>query len=183
MDLFYVLNFLTGLFGVIVLGLTYTYIDKMEKMGCACSIHPYRDFIKTWSLVALFVVLVGMFAPVRLVNQFDHSLGRAYGLVSFAFLMVHLVYIVMVLVYIDDLIKKKCACSQDIRRELLYIWNIVRALAIFSGLLFVVFIPIGATGMAAINGQGKTIMASTTNPLPALRKLPKSLKKSFNRMK
>jgi hypothetical protein len=183
MDLVHLLTFLTGLFGVIVLGLTYTYIDKMEKMGCACSIHPYRDFIKTWSLVALFVVLVGMFAPVSLVHQFDSSLGRAYAYVSFAFLMAHLVYIVMTLMYIDDLIKKKCACSQDIRRELLYIWFILRALVIFSGLLIVVFIPIGATSMAAVNSQGKNIMTSTTNPLPALRKLPKSLKKSFSRMK
>lgn len=182
MDAFYVLNFLVGLFGIIVLWLTYTYIDKLEKTGCACAQYKYRDFIKTWSLVALFIVLVNMFAPLRLVNQFHDGLGRAYFAFSFVVLIIHLTYIILSLKYLDHMMREKCKCSEDMRRELLYIWFILRALVIFSGLLLAVIIPIGLTSVAVVNSQGKDIMGSTTNPVAGLRKIPKSLKKLKKRV-
>lgn len=181
MDLFYVLNFLMGLFGVIALGLTYTYIDKMEKMGCACSEYKYRDFIKTWSLIALFVVLVMMFAPLKYVNQLSAKMGMAYMVFSALFLVVHVVYIIMTLMYINHLMKEKCKCSEDVRRELLYIWFILRALVIFSIVLFSVIVPLTITSVATINHEGKDIMAATTNPVNSFKKIPKAFKKSMKK--
>jgi ABC-type proline/glycine betaine transport system permease subunit len=166
-----------------MLGLMYTYIDKLEKMGCACSAYKYRDFIKSWSLIALVVVLVMMFAPLGFVQKFHDGLGRAYVAMYFAFLIVHLVYIVLALKYLDHMIREKCKCSEDIRRELLYLWNILRAVVIFSGLIFAVIVPIGLTSVATLNSQGKNILNDTMNPVSGLRKIPKSLKKSLKKFK
>lgn len=182
----YVMNFLMGLFGVIVLAMTYTYIDKMERMGCACSEYKYRGFIKSWSVIALGVVLVMMFAPVKLVHQMSSQLGQAYAAMSAVFLAVHLVYIVMTLMYIDHLMKEKCKCSEDVRRELLYYWFWVRALAIFGTILISIIVPLSMTSVATINREGSQIMRSTINPANSLRdirKIPKSLKKFSSRKK
>lgn len=183
MNLFYVLNFLMGLFGVIALGLTYTYIDKLEKMGCACSAHKYRDFIKTWSLIALFYVLVMMFAPVKMVTQMSAQMGMLYTAFSALFFIVHVVYVVLTLVYINYLITEKCKCSEDVRRELLYVWFILRALVIFSLVLLTILVPLAMTSVGTINAEGKDIMSATVNPVNSAKKIPRTFKKSFRKFK
>ena len=185
MDMYYAMNFLMGLFGVIVLAMTYTYIDKMERMGCACSEYKYRGFIKTWSVVALCVVTVMMFAPVKLVHQLSAELGQAYAVFSALFLVAHLVYIVLTLAYIDHLMKEKCKCSEDARRELLYFWFWVRALAIFGSILISIIVPLSLTSVGTINKEGMQIMRSTINPAESIRdirKIPKSLKSSMKKL-
>lgn len=183
MNMSYVLNFVLGLFGVVALGLTYTYIDHMEKVGCACAEHKYKGFVKTWSVIALFAVLLNMFAPVDLVDDLHEGLGQAYAFIASLFLIVHIVYVVVTLMYLDYLIKEKCKCSEDSRRELLYIWSIVRALVIVTGLLLSVIIPVSLTSVAAISRQSKNIISNTTNPVSGLRKIPKSLAKTFKKYK
>lgn len=183
MDTIYILNFLMGLFGLIVLGLTYTYIDKMEKTGCACSEHKYRKFIKSWSLIALVVVAIMMFVPPRLIEEYSSPLGKVYTYLYVLFLLVHVVYLILSLVYIDYLVKEKCRCSEDMRRELLYFWFILRALIILGLVVLPLFIHIGITSVAMVGKSDKDIMGASGNPVPGLRKLPQSLKKSFSKVK
>ena len=186
MDIYYAMNFLMGLFGVIVLAMTYTYIDKMERLGCACSEYKYRRFIKIWSVIALGGVLVLMFAPVKLVHQLSAPLGPAYSILAALFYAVHLVYVVMTLMYIDHLMKEKCKCSEDVRRELLYFWFWVRALLMFSSVLVTVIVPLSLTSIALLDKEGSNIMRSTINPANSIRdirKIPKSLKKFTSKKK
>jgi uncharacterized membrane protein len=179
MEIFYAMNFLMGLFGLIVLGLTYTYIDKMEKVGCACSEHKYRHFIKVWSLIALIIVGVMMFAPLKLVESFSTELGMAYSVVYVLFLIVHVVYLIMSLMYIDHLVKEKCKCSEDLRRELLYFWFILRALIILGLVILPLFVKLGMTSVGMISDADADIIGATANPVPGLRKVPRSLKNTF----
>ena len=184
MDLYYAMNFLMGLFGVIVLAMTYSYIDKMEKLGCACSEYKYRHFIKTWSVVSLVVVAIMMFVPVKLVHMFSEPMGKAYSVLKTLFLIVHLVYCVLTLMYIDHLMKEKCKCSEDVRRELLYFWFWVRALAIFGSVLVSIVVSLSLTSVATINHEGSKIMQTTINPANAIRdirKIPKSLRAALKK--
>lgn len=182
MDMFYAMNFMVGLFGVIVLAMTYSYIDKMERIGCACSAYKYRGFIKTWSLIAIGAILVMMFAPVKLVHQMSSPLGKAYAGLSAVFWIMHLVYIALALAYVDHLMKEKCKCSEDKRRELLYYWFWLRVLVIFGTVLVNVIVPLSMTSVANINHEGRDILMATVNPVAAIRKLPKSVKKLSKKM-
>lgn len=183
MDLFYVLNFLMGLFGLLVLGLTYTYIEKMERIGCACADFKYKKFIKVWTLIAFAVVAVMMFVPLKTVNEFNQSLGMMYGIFHFLFLSIHIVYLILTLVYIDHLVKEKCKCSEDIRRELLYVWFILRAVLLLAFVVLPLFIKLGLTSVAFIERSGSDVMGSTTPRVKDFKKLPKSLRSSFRNMK
>ena len=183
MDIFYVLNFLMGLFGLFVLGLTYTYIDKMEKLGCACAEFKYKKFIKVWTLIAFAVVAIMMFMPLKMVNEFNHSMGMAYGIFHFLFLSIHIVYLILTLLYIDHLVKEKCKCSEDIRRELLYFWFILRAVLLLAFVVLPLFIKLGLTSVAFIQGSGSDIMGSTTPRVKDFKKLPKSLRSSYSSLR
>jgi hypothetical protein len=172
-----------GLFGLFVLGLTYTYIDKMEKLGCACSEYKYRKFIKVWTIIAFAVVAVMMFVPLKTVNWFNQSLGMTYGVFHFMFLTVHIVYLIMTLMYIDHLVKEKCKCSEDIRRELLYIWFLLRAILLLALVVLPLFIKLGLTSVAFIEGSSADVMASTTPSVKDFKKLPKSLRTSYKSLR
>jgi hypothetical protein len=184
MDIFYVLNFLMGLFGLFMIGLTYTYIDKMEKTGCACAEYKYRKFIKVWTVIAFFVVAVIMFVPVKLVHDFNKQLGQAYVLFHFLFVAVHIVYLIMCLMYINHLVREKCKCSDDSRRELLYIWFIFRAILLLALVVLPLFIKLGMTSIAEIEKSGDSIMKSSTVPSTKdFKKIPKSLRSSMKALK
>jgi hypothetical protein len=175
-----ILNFLMGLFGVIILGMTYTYIDKMERLGCACAEHPYRNFIKYWTLVSLFIVVFMMFVPLDVVDGHDSKLGMFYAVFHFLFLVTHLVYLVLSLIYIDHLVKEKCKCSEDVRRELLYFWFLLRAIFLLSVVVIPLFLKLGMTSVAEVNSSEKDIIAATSPRIKDFKKVPKSLRKSFN---
>ena len=185
MDIMYAVNFLMGLFGLIILGMTYAYIDKMEKTGCSCSEHKYRNFIKMWSMISFVVVAIMMFAPAGLVSQYSAQMGWVYLWFYKVFLVVHVVYLILSLVYIDYLVKEKCKCSEDMRRELMYYWFIIRAVLILGLVVLPAFITVGMTsvGMLTSASSSKDIFGATGNPIPGIRKLPKSLKKSFSKVK
>jgi hypothetical protein len=180
-SLFYIMNFLMGVFGVIVLALTYTYIDKMEKLGCACAEYKYRKFIKTWTLISIAIVGVMIFVPLKMVNNFNEQLGAAYSVFHFLFLIIHVVYLIMTLMYIDHLVKEKCKCSEDIRRELLYVWFILRAIILLALVVLPLFVKLGLTSVAFINRSSNKIVSSSTTPnTKDLQKVPKSLRRSFD---
>ena len=48
MNVEYIANLIGSSIGIILLILTYTYIDKLERIGCDCAKHPNRDFVKNY---------------------------------------------------------------------------------------------------------------------------------------
>jgi membrane-associated HD superfamily phosphohydrolase len=155
------------------MGLTYTYIDKLERINCACAEHPYKDFIKKYIIFAICFLLVTAFLPPSLVVG---AVGPVYGIIyliiKWIYVIATVVFFIYALRYVQYLTREKCKCSEDIRRDVLYWWSIIQ-LVIFSILILLPFIIMFASGgyaLAVSSGKSvvsnldKTVMMTTVNP-------------------
>ena len=98
-----------------------SYIYKLEKTGCPCAASPYRNFLKGYMIFAiaylvLMILLTGAFAKG----------GVAQVVIDVLFTLATVVFFILAIVYIRRLVQEKCACSEDVRREVLFYWSIIQ---------------------------------------------------------
>lgn len=174
-----------SIIGVVLMALTYTYIDKLERINCACAEHPYKNFIKNYIIFAICFLLITAFLPPSMVVGF---LGPIYGLVyliiKWVYVIATLVFFIYALRYVQYLTREKCKCSEDIRRDVLYWWSIIQ-LVIFSILIVLPFILMFTTGAFAlamksgkdvVSNLDKTVMMTTVNPVKGVKKASSALR-------
>ena len=171
--------------GVVLMGLTYTYIDKLERINCACAEHPYKKFIKNYIIFAICFLLVTAFLPPSVVIGF---IGPVYGLIYLAikwiYVIATIVFFIYALRYVQYLTREKCKCSEDIRRDVLYWWSITQ-LVIFAILVilpFIMMFTVGAFALAVKSGKGaisnldKTVMMTSINPVKGMKNASSALR-------
>ena len=54
---------------VILLLIIYTYLYKLENIGCECSEHPNKDFIKNFTIIALIYFFITAFVSLKAVAK------------------------------------------------------------------------------------------------------------------
>lgn len=91
----------------------FIYIRDLEKTGCECAIDWKSDFILVYICIFLPIACWNAFAP------FSYTVGAFIGVLTLAF-------IIIVLIYIHDLKKKKCECSESKVRDVLEIVNYIQ---------------------------------------------------------
>jgi len=91
----------------------FVYIRNLEKTGCECAIDWKSDFILVYICIFLPLACWNAFSP------FSYTVGAFIGILTLAF-------IVIVLLYIHDLKKKKCECSESHIRDVLEIVNYIQ---------------------------------------------------------
>jgi hypothetical protein len=128
---------------VILLLIIWSYIYKLESVGCACSDHSNKEFIKTFTIVALVYFFVTAFVSIKSIAK---SMGTAvvqllaFG--TFIFFLTFVVYIYYAFDYVRYLMNEKCKCSDDLRRDIIAIGTMI-SLFLFITLLFtIIIIPI-----------------------------------------
>lgn len=198
MDISYILSVLINFLGAFLLIITYTYIDKLEKTKCQCSEHPYRKFIKGYCIFAIFFIIFTMFMPPHIAaRNFGPMFGLIYLLIIVLFCITTIVFFVYTIIYVRYLTTNKCKCSEDTRREIIFIWSIIE-IACLSALI-ILPLMIGVVGgtyfltlsvMKDVGSSNDKIMSVLLNPLKASLEIPKALKnlpsnskKAFNRYK
>ena len=191
MDVSYILSVLINFLGAFLLIITYTYIDKLEKIGCACSVHKYRKFIKGYSIFAIFFILFTMFMPPNLVSK---TLGSTFGLVYFVaivlFCLATIVFFVYTIVYVRYLMREKCKCSEDVRREIIFAWSIIE-IACLSALIILPLMMgvlggtyfLGISLLKDVKNDETDVVNTLLNPVKALSKFPKNVKDLPSNMK
>lgn len=178
----FVIRFLVGILFLIA----YTYIQKLEDTGCACSQHEYRSFIKTFSMIGIVYLLFTMFiSPKMVVEHAGSAGGVAYGILDFVFLMTSIVYFYQTIVYVRFLVNEKCKCSEDMRRELIMWGSIIELVLIVQVLLLSMIIPIiGECSISVINSLDDTRKGVSNvihNPIDAFTDTPKNVDKIFTK--
>lgn len=174
--------------------MTYTYIDKLEKTGCECARHPYRNFIKGYTLFAIIYIALMFMIPVSMaVKMGGKSAALLYMVANLLFVVVSIVFFICSIIYIRYLMKEKCKCSEDIRREVLYIWSILEVvyLALVAILPILVFLVAGIVGLGAgaielVGSKESLVKDSVINPLKSAKRIPKAVRdipKSFKKFK
>jgi hypothetical protein len=194
MELSHIFSVIISIIGIFLLGMTYTYIDKLEKTGCECARHPYRNFIKGYTLFAIIYIALMFMIPVSMaVKMGGKSAALLYMVANLLFVVVSIVFFICSIIYIRYLMKEKCKCSEDIRREVLYIWSILEVvyLALVAILPILVFLVAGIVGLGAgaielVGSKESLVKDSVINPLKSAKRIPKAVRdipKSFKKFK
>lgn len=192
MDFANILTIVNSLLGVLFLILAYTYIVKLEKIGCACSVHPYRKYVKGMIIFLVVYLLVTMFIPpATLAKVLGPQSGIIMMIIYTLVAIVGIVFWILTIIYIRYLKKEKCKCSEDLRREIVYVISIIEVIAIFLAVILGILLGVVSSALMLVLTTVKdvershsTIANAVANPIDAavsipsnLKKLPKTLKK------
>ena len=191
MDITHILLVASSVLGIFLLLLSYTYIDKLEKIGCPCAESKYRKFLKNFSLFAALYLFALMFvSPSALPTILGINGTIIFKVFNVAMFLLFFASFVIALMYTRNLINEKCQCSEDIRREVLYVYSIVEivllSLNVVIGILLALFTGAVAVAMATVNNVSNnegTLIDNVTNPIGNVAKLPKSLKNVTSSLK
>ena len=184
MDLGHMFIIANSFLGIFLLLLAYTYIDKLEKIGCACAESKYKKFIKNFALFAVVYLFVTMLVPPSKTVEFLGVAGAlAFKVVNLVFYILSFVFFVVSIIYVRGLMTEKCKCSEDIRREILYIYSIVEVIMLSLNIVFgvLLFLVSGTVGLAMatlnnIEKGGPNIRETVRNPIKSLKRVPKDFK-------
>lgn len=185
LSLGYIANFIINLFIFILLLSVYTYIEKLEKVGnCDCAYdYPHLAFIKSFSIFALIFILFVMFVPpgTLLADIFGKEITSIYLFVIFIFYIVFAVYLYMTMSYTRMLITKKCECSEDIRRELIFAGSTIEMIIIVLMILTLFVFPFILSGLTIffknIKSVSKQIESNLKDPVKGVKSIPSQLSK------
>jgi hypothetical protein len=110
------------------------WINKLDTMNCACSESYMRTYIKYYLYFNIVIISIdlllniylytGNILPIELVHNPLYGIYTAIKSVFFIFSVIN---IVIVIIFINKLKELNCECSEDIRREVYWIYNIILA--------------------------------------------------------
>jgi hypothetical protein len=128
---------------VILLVIIWSYIYKLENVGCDCSEHSNKDFIKSFTVIALVYFAITSFISIKsIAKSMGTAIVQLLAFGSFIFFLTFVVYIYYAFDYVRYLMNEKCKCSEDLRRDIIAIGTMI-SLFLFIILLFtIIIIPI-----------------------------------------
>ena len=110
------------------------WIAKLEKINCACSDNFMRNYIKYFLFVMIPVVIIQLFIAIyTLLYDINSSCSMSgttlifIGVLRFIFGIFYIINICVAIIYINKLKELNCKCSEDVRREVYWIYNIILA--------------------------------------------------------
>ena len=168
---------------VILLLIIYTYLYKLENIGCECSEHPNKDFIKNFTIIALVYFLVTAFISLKSVAK---SMGSVFvqlvAIATFVFFLLFVVYIYYAFDYVNYLTNEKCKCSEDMTRDIIAIGTMI-SLFLFLTLLFtIIIIPILISTLSSLLNRIEVfedeVEQTIRNPMRTLKSTPDRIAKS-----
>ena len=102
---------------------------KLEYIGCKCSEIWYRDFIKYYSIITLFMVIL-IFCNIK--NTFWIFIHNIYYIIG-------LCNIYILFKFSQDLYINKCECSKSWEQKFIYYYSmtfILLYIILIAGMLF-----------------------------------------------
>lgn len=121
------------------------WIAKLEKLNCACSDNFMRNYIKYFLFVMIPAIIVQLFVAIYMYSNNINSICMSntmlmfVGFSRFIFGIFYIINICIAIIYINRLKELNCECSEDIRREVYWIYNIILA-SIFCILIILMLI-------------------------------------------
>tara|TARA_B000000437_G_scaffold219417_1_gene201391 strand:- start:1481 stop:2014 length:534 start_codon:yes stop_codon:yes gene_type:complete len=142
----------SSIFALTINLLALTWLDKLNKMNCPCSQNWMHKYIKYYLLITIPISLIGLVINIycyannyTFLDLYNNDLYVFFRRLVLPFMFIFgLANIVIVILFINKLKKMNCECSEDIKREIYWIYNIVVASIIA---IFVLFSIIGFIAM------------------------------------
>tara|TARA_B100001540_G_scaffold313990_1_gene337977 strand:+ start:549 stop:1055 length:507 start_codon:yes stop_codon:yes gene_type:complete len=131
-----------------ILALSWLY--KLDKKNCPCSQNWMHKYIKYYLLISIPISFIGLFFYIytyfnnySISDLYKSDTYFFYSKLTAPFIFIFgLANIVIVILFINKLKKMNCECSEDIRREIYWIYNIVIACIISSIIIIPIIIAI-----------------------------------------
>jgi hypothetical protein len=137
-----------NIFGIAIAIMAYTWLVNLEKINCACSESWMRKYIKYYLTAYLALFGVSLFVNIA-IYLLDMNLNEIranpliiiFNTVISIFNIFAIPNIIISIIFITRLKEMNCECSEDIKREVYWVYNIVLAsiLALTVLMLLVAF--------------------------------------------
>jgi hypothetical protein len=173
---FYSSVIIQAIFAILLL-IILSYIYKLENMGCECSEHPNKDFIKNFTIIALAYFLITAFISLNSVaKSMGYVVVQLLSIATFIFFLMFVVYIYYAFDYVRYLTNEKCKCSEDLSRDIISVGTMI-SLFLFLTLLFtIIIIPILLSTLSnllnKIEDFEEEVEDTISNPMRSIRKTP-----------
>lgn len=119
------LIFTVYIINIILYFITFSWIVLLEKNKCECSKNWKRDFIKYYIMaMILFMVLYGIY-EITSVNKIINNYDFIFDFLRNIMLIAEIGFVTVVFIYIRDLIKKGCKCSESPNRDISLFYSTV----------------------------------------------------------
>ena len=183
-NLLYIIRIVNAILTIALLVFVYTYLNNLEMKGCECALSPNSNFIKGFTIFAIFYLLFTMFIPDNMIKEnFGVSIVILKGFIDLIFFIVFVYYLYIVFQYTRYLVNEKCKCSADIRREIIMIGSLIEFALIFILFLFHFIIAVGMSVVFAVirelNDSSDNIRGVVRDPIGSLSKIPSTIKKDI----
>ena len=183
-----IVNFVLRFLILVLFIAVYTYIIKLEEIGCACSEYEYRTFLKNFSLFSFVYLIITMFvSPNVLFNKVGVIGASLYVVLDIIYIICTIVFFWQAICYTRFLVNEKCKCSEDYRRELIMYGSIIEMILIVMLLLINMLIPVIGQCTVSIIKTVDTTKSSLHNvfrdPVSEIKKSPSRVKELFSKSK
>ena len=131
------------------------WIAKLEKINCACSDNFMRNYIKYFLFVMIPIIIIQICVAIYVYFNVSYvksanisaTILMIFVFLKFVFGIFYIINICIAIIYINRLKELNCECSEDIRREVYWIYNIILAaiLCIFILMLIVLVLIVRFT--------------------------------------
>ena len=129
---------------IVLYFITFSWIIMMEKTNCECSNNWKRTFIKTYVILMILGMILFSILYITHFMNFMTVITTKYSnvinILKYGMFISEIVYIIIVFLYIQDLIKGKCNCSNSLNREITLIYKIVDVIIMILSLIFIFMI-------------------------------------------
>ena len=111
------------------------WIAKLEKINCACSDNFMRNYIKYFLFVMIPIIIIQICVAIYVYFNVSYvksanisaTILMIFVFLKFVFGIFYIINICIAIIYINRLKELNCECSEDIRREVYWIYNIILA--------------------------------------------------------
>ena len=115
------ITILTLLIGMSLQACIIYYLNNLQTIGCECAMNSKRTFIFAYTI---FSLLFGV--PQLFTDKVTKYLAK-YPAAIFGLSVLMISNIVITLLYIEDIKKANCKCSESVFRDMMYYLAIINA--------------------------------------------------------
>ena len=142
---FLILNVIIGIVILVINVYAILWIHKLDTINCACSESYMRAYIKYYLYVFIPFICIDILMSLYILTTntsilyfANNTLYNIYRNIRAVFSIFTIVNIVIVIIFINKLKEINCECSEDIVREVYWIYNIVLACYLCVAFLIII---------------------------------------------
>tara|TARA_B100000795_G_C22804281_1_gene443860 strand:+ start:1323 stop:1934 length:612 start_codon:yes stop_codon:yes gene_type:complete len=146
-----------NIIGIAITVMAYIWLTNLEKINCACSESWMRKYIKYYLIAYLaiyslmIIINISIYSlDLELNKVHNNPLIIVFNTIVSVFQLFTIPNIIIVIIFIAKLKEMNCECSEDIKREVYWVYNIVLASIIGLALLLLL---ITVTGWSFSNSR------------------------------